>query len=185
METEQELERQLTTLEKTDAEISNEQFSIGAKIRATDLKTAKDKLAKQKGELYAKGQQVKDQINKLREALCIPKLEAMLTENRYDILLYVNGDRIRVPDNLAVEIRFSCRKHSLKMPLYELIRVQTNMPNNQTLLAHWTSIINGKETRTRQLMCEQCMTEKREYAKKHHITSKQRTGIALIKIQVV
>lgn len=178
------LEHDLTALEKEHAELSQEEFNLSARIRATDLKSEKDKLAKLKGEVYTKEQQLKDRIDKIKEALCIPKLEAMLTENRHDILVYVNTTRIRIPESLNIELAFSCG-HTLKIPVYELIRHQTTMRSNEHLLAHWTSIINNKETRTRQIMCERCMKEKREYAKKNHIASKQRTGTALVKIQVV
>lgn len=181
-----EIEHELTNLEQEKAQLSQKFSTLSAKARTTEYMPEKEKVIEQKGEIYTKMSQLQSNIDVLKEKLALSKIEALLQENRQDILLYCNNDnRIRIQENLIVEIPFSCGKHPLKMPIYEILRFQTTLEGNVRLREHWKTIINGKETRTRQLLCPQCMKERKEHAQKEHRISNQRTGIALIKIQVV
>ena len=178
-------ENELTTLEREKAELSQKMSVLSAKARATEFMPEKTAYQTEKGEIYAKVMQIQDKIDNLKEKLSIAKLKTLLTETRHDVLLYINTNRVRITEDLNVEIQFSCGKHTLKIPVYEILRFQALVNSNEQLFEMWKTIINNKETRIRQLLCPQCSKEKKEHVEKFHIISNKPTGTALIKIQVI
>jgi hypothetical protein len=177
----EETDDELTTLEQEKAQLSQQISNLSAQARTTDYLPVKKELILKKG----KQQALQSKIDKLKEAAAIEQIKQLITANAADILFYINSERVRVPTDLNVEVPFTCGRHKLRMPIYEVLRFQTTMQHNTTLLAYWNSAIANHETRVREIRCEKCMRERRLYSVRNHVASNRPTGIVKIKIQVV
>lgn len=179
------LENEIKTLEQEKAPLDEQSYHLHCKAITTTYKLDKDRIMAEKAEIYPKLTQLQNTIDGLREKQAIPKLIKLWKENRHIIKVVNNGNRIEIPEDLDAVIAFDGCDHTLKMPVYELLRYQTTMDTNTKLLNAWEIAVRNGNTITRSMLCDICMKEKKKKAEEQHlIQPSKRTGTAMIQIVI-
>lgn len=178
------IEAQIKNLEAEKSPLEHEKALLSAAARADGYQLRKEELQAKKGKLHVQTTQLQDQIETLKERVAKPKTIALVQANRNDIIAKNNGERWKIPDDLTLEIVFSCG-HKLKISTPEIFRQQTHINSNQQLFSFWERTINSHENNMKTLVCEQCRREKVEHLKKFHTISNKQVGTARLTIEVI
>lgn len=179
-----EIENEIEQLRPEEAKLSRECDLLHGKAMAEDYVPEKHKIMAEKAELYTKLSHIQNTINLLTEKQALPKLCKLLKENCHIIKVVINNSRIEVAENLDVVVNFECCSHTLKMPVYELLRYQTTMDTNTKLLNAWEIAIREGSTITKSILCVECMKDKKKQLEKGFSTPSKRTGTATIQITI-
>ena len=176
-------EIELQKLTDESAELSKTLSMLSAEALAEQLQRRKEEILEKKGKIFAKKMHVDCERDKIKNKIAIVKTEELIKEKIDDVYVYVNEKRINSCQEL--EIPFSCG-HKLTIPLRQLFSYATTQEGNTHYdLAQWNSVLANCETRTRHLLCPDCIKEKRNYTQKTHTQSTKKTGIAILKLMVM
>jgi hypothetical protein len=179
------VEGELTTLTNENAELSKQSAFLHGKAITTTFKPEKDKIMAERAELETKISHNRDRLEQLKEQEALTELVKLMRRHIHDVRVNVNGSRVKIADNLNVTIPFEGCNHSLNLPVFELLRVQTTLKLNRHLLACWQTNINNDYTTHRQLLCQHCVQEKKRKLKKEGVYQPtKRSGTARIEIIV-
>jgi ATP-dependent Clp protease ATP-binding subunit ClpA len=178
------IENEIKQIEAEKAPLEREQAVLGTKARIEGIQSEKEKLQTERGKLYVQTNQLKEKIEELKEKVAEPKKTILVKNNRHDIIIKVNGTRLKIPENLELTIPFSCG-HELKIQVDEIFRYQTSIRTNQQLLSFWERTITFHESHAKIFVCEQCQRERKAYVEKHHAIPSKRSGTARISVEVI
>jgi len=178
------IENEIEQLRPEEAKLARECDLLHGKAMMEDYVPEKHKIMAERAELHGKLSSIQNTIRNLEEKQALPKLAKLLKENIGIIKVVVNDSRIEVAENLDTVIPFDGCSHSLKLPVYEILRYQSTMDTNRKLLMQWGIIMQGGSTITKSILCPECLKEKKKRLEKGISIPSKRSGIAVIEITV-
>jgi hypothetical protein len=178
-------EKEIEKLKAEKAPTDLQMNTLHGKILAEPYFPEKRRMQTERGKLAVKSNQLQTEIETLEEKQAYFKLVYLIKTNLDTIKVTANGNRIEIDKNSSVVIPFSGCSHTIKVPVFEIPRVQSTLKTNLQLLSTWEINLRNGYSLNRSLLCEQCMQEKREKLDKHHTYSPtHRTGQANIQITI-
>jgi hypothetical protein len=165
-------------------EITAEEQTLFGKGLAERFKPNIDKLTARQGEIHKRKMEIRDRLDEIEESQSLPKAAELIRNNRNDLVIKVNDERLKIPESLQLEICFTCG-HTLKIEAHKLFLFQTSIKSNKHLLEFWKTVIANHESHSKLLTCERCQREHREYIKKNYVVPRERIGTARLTVQVI
>jgi predicted RNase H-like nuclease (RuvC/YqgF family) len=177
-------DKEIEKLKAEKAPIDQQIATLHAKIFAEKYFPEKKRMQAERGKLTPKRNNLQTKIDNLREEQAHAKLIKLMKENSQHIKVQINGSDVQIDKNLDVKVVFSCG-HSIKVPIFEILRIQSTLKTTLQLLSTWDVNVRNGYNISRSLLCEGCMRAKRERIEKDHVYNPQhRTGQANIQIVI-
>jgi hypothetical protein len=178
-------EKEIEKLKAEKAPTNLQMNTLHGKILAEPYFPEKRRMQTERGKLAVKSNKLQAEIDSLREKQAHPKIVYLFKSNLDAIKVTINGNRIEIDKNLDVVIPFSGCNHTKKVPVFELLRIQSTLKTNLQLLSTWEINLRNGYGLSRSLLCQECMQEKRKKLEKDHTYSPHhRTGQANIQISI-
>jgi hypothetical protein len=179
------LEEEIKVAEGEKAPLDEQSYHLHCKAKATTYTLDKDKIMAERAKIENQIAPMRNQIDNLKEVVAIPQLVHLIKPNSQIIKVLNNGNRIEIPEDLNTVIRFDGCGHSLKMPVYELLRYQTTMNRNTQLLSAWEINIRNGDTTTREILCHECLKRNKKLLEERGVYEPhKRAGVARIQIVI-
>jgi hypothetical protein len=172
------------TLRTELGEITAEEQILFGKGLAEKYKPNIDKLTARQGEIHKRKMEIRDRLDEIEESQSLLKVAELIRNSRNDIIIKIDGQRLKIPESLMLEITFSCG-HSIKVEAHKLFLFQTSIKSNRHLLEFWKTVIANHESHNKLLVCETCQRTRKQYIEKNHVIPRERTGTARLTVQVI